>query len=606
MIKEIIINNFMGKTKKIEVGKVTKLYGKNRVGKTTVREAICFVFAGTDSLGNKKPIHLISRDADRAQVTLVTDKAKIVRSLTQKKGGTLSLERVVNGQVMKDKLTQTQMESFVGPADLFLSCFIPGYFLSSSLKPNTRLDILSFILPKVDKISLLEGILKFKLTDKEKEDLADLASGVKNPGYFVSLLSENRRSHQRQIAFKQGELKSLESKEEVKKPVLGEYGKKHEHFKFIIHSWGNYNQADRNYRHLLGQAHREEANFLSQCTTLRDMQEQLKSLTPPQTLETNPRHDLDKIRSMLKPMPPRFRQVELEESPRCSACGQFISEKHRETTEADNLKRQKEWEKECEDVVRYNDAIEAQLSAAKKENDAIDKQVSNHQKEVADYERLKGMILSRISGIVSKKSLTMEMALNLTDADIPRIPIPVPQMPVEPSEPLPDEKEVEAAKREFEAYNNAMAVYEHSQKSSTSDDDKFKKLSFEIANLEMEAERIGLVENALKQLPQVALEAQFSYLSMKDYKLEVDSDVKMFSKDGMPVSLMSYGERMKAENALSVKLGSLYPKAGSLLFMDNAESNDDRDITALAEGNKQVFAAYMDPSVEELKVEVLS
>ena len=45
----------------------------NGVGKSSVADAISFIYCGSDRFGNVKPIHLINKDMDKMKVVLTTD-----------------------------------------------------------------------------------------------------------------------------------------------------------------------------------------------------------------------------------------------------------------------------------------------------------------------------------------------------------------------------------------------------------------------------------------------------------------------------------------------------------------------------------------------------
>src|SRR5258708_1302189 len=80
MIQKIILMNFRGHNRTLEFGpNINTLCGPNESGKSTIKEAIAFVFQGTDSAGLKSPDHLITKGEDAMEAMVVTKHAKITR-----------------------------------------------------------------------------------------------------------------------------------------------------------------------------------------------------------------------------------------------------------------------------------------------------------------------------------------------------------------------------------------------------------------------------------------------------------------------------------------------------------------------------------------------
>ena len=156
-------------------GRRNTLRGKNGSCKSTLKEAMAFVFAGTDSLGNKNPQHLISWDQPATEVMIQTDKAILTRRLTSKGAATIKLTR---GDVTTP-MSQQQIDTLIGGTDVFLSTLIPGYFFG--LPPEKQQKVLTDLLPPTDRKKLgvkeLPGSLAEALNELDKDEVIKAALG---------------------------------------------------------------------------------------------------------------------------------------------------------------------------------------------------------------------------------------------------------------------------------------------------------------------------------------------------------------------------------------------------------------------------------------------
>ncbi|QHW35468.1 AAA family ATPase (plasmid) [Paenibacillus rhizovicinus] len=111
-------------------GKVNRIGGGNRKGKTTISEAIAWCFYGCDLTGKTKEVF------DRLKNTQAKEtKVRIDVELPQRDGSIVLFEfcRIRKGKVTSLFLDgqaskQAEFDSLLGPMEPFLSIFIPGYF----------------------------------------------------------------------------------------------------------------------------------------------------------------------------------------------------------------------------------------------------------------------------------------------------------------------------------------------------------------------------------------------------------------------------------------------------------------------------------------------
>jgi hypothetical protein len=162
MILTLSLEDFRGKTTTYTFGRVNNLYGRNEAGKSSVREAIAFLFTGADSAGNRAPVHLISWGSEVTKVSVQTEKASIQRTLTRKKNSSI---RLVRGDVPLS-LTQAQIEELLGcSADLFLSVFSPGYFWTMPI--GRQQAVLSEVMPPFDAAQYVAEATGMPLSEDE-------------------------------------------------------------------------------------------------------------------------------------------------------------------------------------------------------------------------------------------------------------------------------------------------------------------------------------------------------------------------------------------------------------------------------------------------------
>lgn len=179
MIRSITMKDFRGQNKTIQLDHETNLKCVNGGGKSTILEAIVFSLMGCDSNGKKAPIHLISIGAPKCEVIIEMEKSYISRTLNYKsKTGTL--KRQMKGNSEWVELGQENLTQVLGDSDTFISTIKPGFFFSRFLTAPKRLQIMSNLLPKVDRLSLFEGLVKGELNEPFDQILEEIYQSFKS------------------------------------------------------------------------------------------------------------------------------------------------------------------------------------------------------------------------------------------------------------------------------------------------------------------------------------------------------------------------------------------------------------------------------------------
>jgi len=186
-IQKIIFSNFkLFKEKTIELGSNNVLTGRNKVGKTTVFNAIEFTLFGTvdGSSGTDRWIH---HGEDNMSVTLFTDMGVFFRKKTLSGSTTLKLnEMPTNQETLNSSIGVTYKE--------FLSSSLAGYFMS--LDNASKRAILLKITAPVDKRAIFDRLVKDNtIADDLHINFDDLASTAKQIKAQYKVLETSQNMH---------------------------------------------------------------------------------------------------------------------------------------------------------------------------------------------------------------------------------------------------------------------------------------------------------------------------------------------------------------------------------------------------------------------------
>ncbi len=570
-LKKIVMEDFLGKNVTHSFYHKNKIVGANGAGKTSIKEAICFLFNGTDSSGSRNPQHLISKDKDSCKVVVVTDKAEISRTLTRKGNGTLKLSR--NG--VSQSLSQEEMESMVASADLFLSVFIPGYFLR--LKTEKQHKIISEISPKVDRIELVEKISGLQISKEMRlrynfDRRADLVA---------SAIASDRRDLERQSAMKAGEIKQLQSLQPLPKPECPDNIEAEiANLESLKRAWELYETDLRSYNNLAARYDRIKLENEMKETKRKQLKENIASvimLTVPELPSTV--KEVQALRETKKSLPEKPAISQVVEADNCPTCGQTVGVKHRERVRERNEQLISEYNKALEEVNSFNKGVEDKASQMLAE---FEKKVAERNEVIAKNNKLQSTL----------KGYEIELA-GMVDQELPEIPSKKPESPAEVFEIAT----LDTLQRKKREYDSQVSKYNFVQEQIKDAAFKIESITKEIQTIEASSSELKQIEDAVKQIPQEELKLQMKAFEMETVKIEVGEKIQV-TKDGILYDYLSTGQAAKADLELCRKINSLMKRPISMVFLDNADLVDH-----LEWGDTQMFAAYVDKSVEAVEIQ---
>lgn len=544
--------------------------GQNEVGKTTIREAICFAFTGTDSVGNRRPRHLITNGESGLKATLTTDKATFVRTLTDKGNGTLKLVR--NG--VPTTLTQSQLEGMLGSSDLFLSAFIPGYFLE--LPAEKQHAVLAEVQPKVDRLGLLESVSGLTLSPEEKIRYNPTA---RRPDVVATYVAQDRREVEGAMDRLRGEQDSLLSvviPEKPREPV--------ERARLVLLSglkqrWDRYTADLDRAQEVEAQTARireRNAERAKRRRALEGEQALLKEITPPKDPGFGANYDY--LRTQLKTIPSKPALGTVVESDNCPTCGQTVGLKHREHVRSKNEEVMARWEKEQQEVLAHNQKINEQFEEMRQSEAAF-------RSEVAKIEEENRKVRAR------KHAIALELE-RLRD-ETPQEAQILPEHPGEDYNP----EEYARCEQVVTEYNRKVTEYEYAIRQKERSATRLSEISAQLEKLGSQVARLYHLEKALKALP--AEEAKHSVgFEVEDLEINVGEKVEVLVK-GIPYPLLSRGRRAKTGIQICLKIGSMMKSPIRMVFLDDADLVDE---ISFPEGI-QWFAAKVVPGQKEVAVQ---
>lgn len=568
-LKSITLENFRGKqnvTYNFSSG-LNRIFGKNGVGKSTIKEAICFVFTGTDSVGTRNPTHLISDDQDATKVSVVTDKAEIVRTLTRKGNGTT---KVVKNDVAIS-MTQSQLEQTLGSTDLFLSCFIPGFFLTLSTERQHK--VIAEVRPPVNRDALFTELAGFELTSEEKLRY----SLSRRSDLVASDVAKDRRENEKQAAVKQGEISQLENLKPIPMPTEGNGAQTIARMDILKRQWDDFRVKHRTYSNAVLAADRVRDENAKRLERAGEIKAQLATLSLKPKPDYSP-IDIEVIRSKMLRHPSEPALMSVVDSETCPTCSQVVGLKHRERVKQQNEALMAKYHEEDSAVTAHNNQVHEEIRQA---------QIAN--------EKAKKEYLDTMDSNNKTAALIQRLEIEFTQTDAVVLPA-VPPAPEQPTEPF-DDAAYAAAVREVDAYKASMAQYEYIKAQSDQAQAKIAEAQRVIASITERVNRLQRIEEALKQLPQKELEMQASNFELGNTKLLIGTEVTAFV-DGKPYRILSTGTQMKTDVKIARQLDSMRAAPLGMLFLDNADLVDTIDLSSV-----QSFLAEVDENQSEVAID---
>ena len=579
MILTVAVEDFRGQTATYSFGRVNHLLGCNESGKTSVREAIAFAFTGSDSSGNRAPVHLISWGSESTKVSIQTERATIQRTLTRKKNSSI---RVVRGEV-PNSLTQSQLEELLGcSADLFLTVFSPGYFWGLPLAKQQA--VLSEVLPPFNATSYIETQLGGPLTDEEHVKFGFLK---KRPDLVALTIANERREIQRQIDINEGRLRTLSALQTVpnEPPDCALAYAQLSQCEDLKLQWSRYNVSLSGYRQAdAARASAQQVNAVREARRheIREELSRLHLLEETKTFSPEKSKQLSELRSAFKSKPQYPQLVKEVGSDTCPTCGQVVGLKHRERCKEENNKRLVEYEKELQAIEVHNAGIQKSIDALLAEEEAFRRELRGTQEHNDAVRRSKAKLEGELAG--------------LSDLPLPSVPA----VPEPPTLPVDAAREQEL-RHTVDHHKRLVAEYEYARRRLAENGAELARVRSESDPLLAARDRLSILEEVVKSLPEARLKHQSSLLMMHGYELEIDeSSINYKRSDGCPHELLSTGHAMRADVSFSMKLNSLMHRPVNVVFVDNADLIDEKlGISPPV----QVFCAYVKPGQKSVLVE---
>lgn len=561
-LRNIKIENFRGAAlKEYQFGQTMNLItGKNGSGKSTIKEAVCFGFTGTDSSGNRNPQHLITDGEDYCCVSITTDKAEISRTLTRKGNGTLKV--IKNG--VASTFTQSQFEMMLCSTDLFLSAFIPGFFLD--LTTERQHKVISEIRPKIDRDVLFAELAGFELSQEEK-----LRYGLSRRSDLVaSQVASDRRELEKQILVNSGRIDQLNTLVPLPKPEAPAESLSLSRLTLLKSQWESYKLKTEEYQKISIRAERIQNENAIVLRRKKEIEAQLASIKIPQ-IEEPDFVDVESLRKKLILLPQKPLTANVVETDNCPTCGQTVGLKHRERVKKKNEELLTSHNLECDRVQAINNKVNEEISVAIAENKSkIDASAAKHKE--------KSKILEM------KQALEVELA-GLREEQIPEVP----EKPT-PPESLFVASEFDSATAALEKYNAAVAQYNYVSMQIKNASEEINKIAEQTQQLQSRVDRLRAVENVVKRIPTEEITRQKFEVSGIDFV--IGEDIKA-SVMGIPYKQLSTGQAMKADVRICKKINTTMPRPLGMIFLDNADLVDELEDTGL-----QMFTAEVSDGLE--------
>jgi hypothetical protein len=563
MITKVAIDNFRGKNIVTELSPSCLISGKNKSGKTTIKEAICFAFTGKDSAGSGTiPTHLISVGSDKLRVEVVTTKVTITRTLTQNRNSTLRIVREGSGGT----LTQAEFEKAFCTSDLFLSIFVPGFFMK--LAPSKKQQVLSEACGAIDRKALLAELFGGSVDDFVHKYGID-----KRPDLIANAVAQDRRTYERDYASISGQrnayLSAISEASKTTEPMPPEDFEDIAYFDTLKRAWNEYDMALVSYNAHESQRQRIIESNKEKEIYRKTLEEQISNIIVPEVPPVEIL-DLTLLQSRLRALPPEPSYTNVVESEHCPYCGQIVGSKHKEKLKEENEKKKKEWEAAIEDTRIYNQGVLDEIGRTKIEHEQRTKVVSGIRMDNSKKSQIK-------MELEAKRKATM----------------PAPEMapmdnPIPPENPYIEEDH-ELIKEKMEVYHAKHYHYKKLMEQKADAEKTISELDSKHALLSDFIARQQRYEDALKRLPEEELKRKAEAVAIPSFKTVITDDIGLENDNGAPYALFSAGETIKADIELSVKLAMLTNYKVDIIFVDNADLVDTIPYEAMK--NMQVMAA---------------
>ena len=537
-LKQIGFKDFKGASASHELGQRNILRGFSGSGKSRIKDAIAFLFCGTDSFGARNPTHLISTGQESMSVSITTDKSIITRTLTRKGNGTIKVK--IND--VDTTYTQTQFESMIGTPDVFLSAMIPGYLFG--LTQAKRMEVLTEVLPKLERLPLVQELLGFELTNQEQ-----VKYGItRRPDLVASSIAIDRRSYETAIAEKRGRIQQLKEMKEPLKPTLRDRSGELVEIDSRKEAWDKFQRLTKDSidRDAVISRIKQENAYRDQRK--QKLQEELSAI---KLMEAEKPSD-EKVRSIekeLKDLPPEpaFMNEVMDDT--CSTCGQTVSPRHREKVRETNEKAKVAHLDLVGSVTAHNNEVRVRLKKANEDFKAVEKAYLANEQENEKKRKRAYAINLEIGGIVNQ--------------EIPEAIEAPTSMGILPFNP----EERKAVYDYMQTYNKEWGAYESQLKTYNESEKTIKEIEKNIQENEGILERLKKMEEVFKTLPEVETKRSIGSFNTKALLFDGENVIVK----GMPLRMLSSGEKMAVHLYFAYEIGRRMKRPHRLIFLDNAD-----------------------------------
>lgn len=531
--------------------------GANGVGKTTIREALCFAFTGRDSIGNPTPTHLIGDYSDRTKVSVVSSRGTISRTLTKKKNTTAKWSAPqgdVPFVIDKPSEFETSMLANGVSNEVYLSTTVVGYFMS--LPTAKRQQIFSKILPSIDRYAHVaakcdvdvEFVRKHckleknnldqnEFTEKRRKTQTAIQKNLGQASYLEGILSNPPQPPEQVGAIRQ--ISTAESNYDAHR----KYFDAQEEY---ISDMAAYKSAVEHNK-VSEQLRQDLRKKIDEASTKYQMTYPIESL----------QLELEELKSKLKNEPQEPSFFSLPEEDNCPTCGQVVRSKHRESISVMNEEKKSAYYREVDEIRQYNESIEKNLELKK-----------------AELQELicKNSAIARNNSAIDTLINTLERQLLLTRE------VSIPQQPMEPKPPecpYVGTKDLIRMREEINQYNRDLGSYRKAMESTNHAKQTLTEIEEENEQLRKQLSDYTKLEWAIRNLVNDELELNKKYLQTSDYDIDTtDGAFFVTNKRGVPYGCMSTGERMLFDLRLCFKFRSFLQNPPMYIFLDDSDLAD--------------------------------
>ena len=548
MLSKINYTSVCGQSQHFVLYMSNKITGCNGSGKSTIKEAIALLFAGTDSVGTRAPVHLISEGDVKCKIDAVTTKAHISRSLTVDKRTVIKLDR----RGVATTLRQADLDKALCSSDLFLSVFVPGYFLG--LTPQKKHAVLAEAMPPVDRLALLEQLSGISLADGAKT----LLIKTDRPDLVAECFAVNRRKLAARVQSSEGQLTAFSEVKPLDKPSEPAEVTMKQYLINVREEWSRYNIDHAAY--LKRRSDIEAVKVSNEAVRLRRTQlaHELEGIKLAEVPTAQCRlAELNLLSAQLAPLPAKPAYGNVMDGNICNACGQIVNSKHRDRVREENEQRRKQYEAEAAQVETNNEGVREQIHK-------VNSVEAAEREKIEEIKAANTRLSTRRTKLEANLSFLKEAAVpeELTE-------------PIKPSEEASSDETLADVMTVIENHTKAVAQYDYNRRLLEEASARSCQLRSQIEEDTVEITRLHLIEEALKALPQKEMELRRDALSIPGYILQCDdNDIQLLTSTGRPHQLLSAGEATKAYVALCLKLNSIMPKKVSMIFIDDADLMD--------------------------------